>query len=603
MLIKATHFIVFAMLFISNSILSQVIMNEGKPFEGGVALIDGLAYRSNSNGQLDVKTKWADSAYFFSALHDAIYLEYSDTIWLSSDNQRIKWFPEFTLDDSLRGSYGEYRSNYDVIHYNLSLHVDVEKSKLIGNNTITLKTTEKLNIFQLDLWHTFQVDSIICAQQKLPFERLENSLFINFTYEIPKGEIIPVTIYYSGFPPTVGRFGGVIFERDSLNRPWVTSSCQSTGGAVWWPLKDQLIDEPDSMDIHLIVQKGLHAISNGRLISIDTLDKNTKWHWKVSYPINSYGVAFNVANYLHYHEYIDSLTLDYYVLDYHEKEAKKQFRQVKPMLECFQNKLGTYPFIRDGYKVVEVNYAGMEHQSAIAYGNGFENGYFGGDWTGVGVSTKFDFILIHESGHEWYGNSIGTRDYADAWIHEGWCTYTEFIYTECLFGKQEMYLYASGIQRHVKNQKPPTGIYSRNHWATEDIYFKGALFLHTLRHIIDNDPKWWQMIHDYTNHFTLRQIYNTDIINYFNDFFGTDLTTIFQHYLYQKDPPTLEFYLSKGQFYYRWKPIIKDFEMPLEGEHNGENIRLQVTTEWRSLEGTFKPATEKFYIKTSEIKP
>lgn len=517
---------------------------------------------------------------------------------------------KFTRADSLRGSWGQWRDNNDLLYYDLNVKVDVEKKFLSGKNTIRftmLKTDDRI---QLDLFENMQIDSILWRSTKLRYSREFNAVFIDFPRKLIAGKTHTVEFYYSGYPQEAGRFGGLAFKEDSLGNPWVITACQGIGASLWWPNKDQKPDEVDSMKISIAVPSDLMDVSNGRFLGkTDLGDGYTRYDWKVHYPINNYSVSMNIGKYTHFAETHGNLTLDYYVLPFHLEAAKKQFSQVKPMMACFEKFFGPYPFPRDGYKLVEVPYAGMEHQSAVAYGNRYQNGYLGVDWTGVDINTKFDFIIVHESGHEWYGNSVTANDVSDAWIQEGWTTYAEGVYVECLFGYEDAIKYLNGYQKKVGNREPIIGPIGVNHWPTQDQYFKGALFLNTLRHVVDNDDQWWALIKAYTAHFKYKNIWTKDVINYFNDYLKRDLRPLFEQYLYWADMPVLQYEFTTDSVRYRWRANVDDFAMPIKVRIDGKLQSIQPTTQWQAqaisgaTDENWQPATEYFYMKTEKIQP
>ncbi|MEL6824361.1 MAG: M1 family metallopeptidase, partial [Calditrichota bacterium] len=350
--------------------------------------------------------------------------EQDDAILLTFDSTLVNPIEarmQFTKADTLRGSYGIYRANNDIKHYDLKMRLDIEEKYLSGSNGITFTMLKPDDQIQIDLFYNMNVDSILFEGNPLEYKRKFNAVFIDFPRMLSAGETYKIAFHYSGYPKETGRFGGLAYKADSLGNPWIYTACQGTGASLWWPNKDQAPDEPDSMRMRIIVPSELVDASNGRLQKVTDLgDGTSEYDWKIHYPINNYCVSLNIGNYTHYSDTLGDLSIDYYVQPYHLQQAKRQFAQTKPMLECFEEKFGPYPFPKDGFKVIEVPYSGMEHQSAVTYGNLFKNGYLGRDWTGVGVSMKFDFILVHETGHEWFGNSVTANDVSDAWIQEGW---------------------------------------------------------------------------------------------------------------------------------------------------------------------------------------
>ncbi len=513
----------------------------------------------------------------------------------------------FTKKDSLRGSYGPYRENNDLLTYALSVRLDIEQKHLIGSNTITFRMLEDGDRIQLDLFDNMNVDRIDFGGEELSYDREFNAVFVDFPRTLTKGSIYSIDFHYSGHPMETGRFGGLSFKEDSLGNPWVFTANQGIGASLWWPNKDQQRDEVDSMTIRVEVPSDLIDVSNGRFLGSEDLgDGYTAYDWKVHYPINNYSVSLNIATYTHFADSLGELSMDFYVLPYHLEQARRQFAQAKPMLECFESRFGDYPFPKDGYKLVEVPYSGMEHQSAVTYGNLFKNGYLGRDWTGVDVSTRFDFIIVHESAHEWFGNSVTARDVSDAWIHEAWGTYAEAVYVECMFGYEDAMKYVNGYQAKVGNREPiigPTGV---NHWPTGDQYFKGALFLNTLRHVVDDDEMWWSLVGDYTEYFKHREIWTTDVLDYFNDYLDINLRSVFLQYLYHPSLPVLEYKFVGDDVYYRWSADIEEFDMPVKVRTGGEMYFIYPSAGWKSEPHSggadnWEVATDLFYVGTQEV--
>jgi aminopeptidase N len=378
---------------------------------------------------------------------------------------------------------------------------------------------------------------------------------------------------------------------------------------VWWPSKDQWRDEPDGMDIRVAVPTGLMEVSNGRFLgSTDLGDGYTRWDWRVHYPINSYNVSLNIGHYVRFSEQHGELTLDYFVLPENLEKARAQFAQVRPMIEAFERYVGPYPFPRDGYKLIEVPYSGMEHQSAVTYGNRFANGYLERDWTGVGVSLKFDFIIIHESAHEWFGNAVSATDVSDMWIHEGWTTYLEGVYVEALFGYEDALKYVNGYKSKVGNREPIVTQRGIHRPPNQDMYFKGALFLHTLRSIVDDDERWWALLRAVYAEFRYRNILTEDLVAFINARLGQDLTPIFDQYLRRAALPVLELTFDEvaGTVAYRWRADERRFAMPVRvGTPGGWQV-IRPTTEWQVMPhagspAAFRVATDRYYIEVATL--
>jgi aminopeptidase N len=507
-------------------------------------------------------------------------------------------------DDIARGEYGRYRANNDVVSYHLDVRVDPEARTIAGHNRIEFRMLRADTRIQLDLHPRLRVDGITLRGAPLTWTRVDNSVFVDFPAPLVQGRTYTIDFAYSGSPLEQGRFGGMAFRKDPAGRPWITTAAEDEGPSVWWPNKDQWRDEVERMDISVAVPNGLMDVSNGTLTGTTDLgDGYTRWDWRVQYPINAYGVALNIGAYAHLRDRHGSLPLDYYVLPENADRARQQFAQVKPMLDTFETFIGPYPFPKDGYKLVEVPYAGMEHQSAVAYGNGFTNGYLGRDFTGVGISTRFDFIIIHESAHEWFGNAITAADPGDMWIHEAWATYLETLYVEHEFGRAAALRYVNGYKPKVANATPILAQRGINRMPSQDQYFKGALFLNTLRSVIDDDERWWAGLRAYYQRFKYQTILTEDVVQFFNVQFARNLTPIFDQYLRRAALPTLEvaFDDQNQTLAYRWTAEERDFAMPVQAGAPGRMELLHPTTAWQVMAATvsreeFTVATDRYYV-------
>ena len=504
----------------------------------------------------------------------------------------------------LRGAYGPYRANNDLLSYHLDIRVDPQQQRISGKNTIRFRMLHDDNRIQLDLNDALKIDKILLGATELKYQRDSGAVFIDFPETLKNGQEYSIDFYYSGHPLTTGRFGGFTFDKDLDGKPWIFTSCEDDGASIWWPNKDQWRDEVEEMEISVAVPNNLVDVSNGRFMGkTDLGDGYTRWDWMVHYPINNYDVALNIGNYQHFSEKLGALTLDYYALPDDLDKAKQQFSQVKEMLEAYDHYFGPYPFPKDGYKLIEVPYAGMEHQSAVAYGNRFKNGYLERDWAGVGISTRFDFIIIHESGHEWFGNSITAADRSDMWIHEGWTTYLEGLYVEYRWGHDDAIKYLNGLKPKIKNQRPIVTERGINGDPPEDQYFKGALMLNTLRSAIDDDNRWWPLLYNFYQQFKYRNIMTEDVVTYFNRETGQDLTPIFHQYLRHADIPTLEllFDPTQGTVSYKWRADEAGFSMPVLVGEKDHWQRIEPTLNWQTMktpltQDQFQVATELFYV-------
>jgi aminopeptidase N len=516
----------------------------------------------------------------------------------------------FTRKDSLQGGLRAERTSFDVQKYHLDITVDPEKRYISGSNTIFFKTTQNTSRIQIDLFANMQVDSILHDKKQLKYTRDNNAVFIDFPKEIKKNKKCEIQFYYSGNPIVAKNApwdGGFVFKKDASGKPWVGVAVQGTGASLWYPVKDSQSDEPDNgAKISVAVPNGLMNVSNGKLLgSTDLKNGFTRWDWEVKNPINTYDITVNIADYVHFSENLKDLSIDYYVLKENEEKARKQFQQTIPMLECFQTKFGKYPFTEDGFKLVETPFLGMEHQSAVAYGNGYENGYLGDDLSGTGVGLLFDYILIHESGHEWFGNSITAKDIADMWIHEAFTMYSEVVYIECQFGSEKAETYINGLQKAVANDRPIIGQYGVNNEGSSDMYYKGALLLNTLKNILNDDNRWWEILLKYSETYRHKIIDTETVIAFFNAEFKMDLTSIFNQYLRYKNIPELVLQKSGDSFEYFWNTNEPNFKMPVDVRIGKEIIRLNATNEIQKADIAIKKLNEvvvqrkKFFIKVS----
>jgi len=521
--------------------------------------------------------------------------------------------PAPTRADILRGAYGPYRANNDLLSYHLDIRVDPAKKFISGKNIIRFKMLEDGNRIQLDLHPALNIDKILLdsgahASDELKYEREAGAVFVDFPETLRAGSIYTIDFYYSGNPVTTGRFGGITFSKDPSGYPWINTSCEDVGASVWWPNKDQWRDEVENMEISVAVPNDLVDVSNGKFVAkTDLGDGYTRWDWLVHYPINNYDVSLNIGNYRHFSDHLGDLPLDFYALPEDLDKAKKQFSQAKGMLQAYQHYFGEYPFKKDGYKLIEVPYSGMEHQSAVTYGNHFENGYLGRDWTGVGISPRFDFIIIHESGHEWFGNAVTAADRSDMWIHEGWTTYLESLYVEYTYGHDDALKYLNAYKSNVKNLRPIIPERGVNSTPPEDQYFKGALFINTLRSIVNDDRRWWTLLHDFYQHFKYQNIMTEDVVRYFNEQTGMNLTPVFDQYLRYTAIPVLElkFDEAEGTVSYRWKADEPGFAMPVRVGLKTQWQTIQPTTDWQTMKtplkkGDFEVATDLYYINVSK---
>ena len=535
--------------------------------------------------------------------HAAVFVMFLLACGVTSTAQTSTQRPP-TRAEILRGEYGRYRANNDLLHYALDVRVDPERKFLSGNNRIRFRMLKDDTRVQIDLYANLNIDRILLDDTPLKYARELNAVLIDFPEMLRAGREYTIDFHYSGTPLETGRFGGIAFRKDPHGNPWINTACEGEGSSIWWPSKDQWRDEPEGMDLRVAIPNDLVDVSNGRLIGkTDLGDGYTRWDWRIHYPINSYNVSLNIGKYVHFAEAMGDLTLDYYVLPENLENAKRQFAQAKPMIEVYEKVFGEYPFGKDGFKLIEVPYSGMEHQSAVTYGNRWANGYLERDWTGVGVSLKFDFIIVHESAHEWFGNAVSAADVSDMWIQEGWATYLEAIYVEHLFGQEDALKYINGYRAKVRNAEPiitQRGLHRTPH---QDQYFKGALFLHTLRSVVNDDQKWWAVIRDVYQKFKYQNILTEEIVQFMNARLGMRLTPMFDQYLRRAALPVLElaFNDTENTVAYRWRADEHDFAMPVRVGVRGKWQIVQPSRDWQVMRNDipkeqFEVATELYYV-------
>ncbi|MCS6934897.1 MAG: M1 family metallopeptidase [Chitinophagales bacterium] len=528
----------------------------------------------------------------------------------------------YTRADTLRGTLLPERACYDVTYYELDITLDTAGRSLSGSVKFYFNVLRDFKTLQFDLFENMQISAVEHNGKSLPYRREYNAVFVDMPMVFEEGTTGEFTVRYYGKPTIAKRppwDGGFVWTYDRNGKLWVAVACEGIGASLWWPNKDYLGDEPDSMRIRCNVPNGLRCIANGTDEgSVELPNGTTTYRWKVSYPINNYNVTLNIGDYVQIHDiYVstdgDTLDLDYYVLSYNREKALKHFEQVKPMLACYEKYLGKYPFWNDGYALVETPYLGMEHQGAIAYGNRYLTGYAGFDHSRIGLN--FDYIIIHETGHEWWGNSVSCYDIADMWIHESFCTYTEAIYVECLHGYDTALRYINAVKPTVGNQKPIVGVYGVNEEGDGDMYAKGMLFLNTLRHIFNDDEKWWSTIKFMADKaFRLSNIGYDDVVNYFCRAGNANFRPIFEQYLKHPNIPTLEYKLKKNgknnyQITYRWQADVSDFRMPaIISTGKNTTTRLEADTQWQSAniplkkESELRIRTDLTYIHVKKIK-
>jgi aminopeptidase N len=506
---------------------------------------------------------------------------------------RRGYVPKSSRADSLRGSFtSPGRRWWDVTFYDLNLRINPRDSSIAGYNAITYRVLEPAREMQIDLMEPLQVDSIVDDGRAVRFRREGAAFFVTLGSSPRVDERRTITVYYHGRPQIARNppwEGGFTWTTDSLGRPWIVTTDQGMGASVWWPNKDTQADEPDSQRVALRVPDPLINVSNGRLRNTTKhSDGTTTYEWFVRNPINNYAIAVATGSYAHWTEVYrgldGTLSLDFWPLDYNLAVARKQWVQVRPMLQCFEHWFGPYPWYEDGFKLIEVPNPGMEHQSAISYGNWFENGYRRRESSGTGLGYHFDFIIVHESAHEWWGNNITTKDLADMWVHESFANYAEGIYTECLLGKEAGARYIIGNRRGIRNDRPIIPAYGVNDQGSGDMYPKGGEMLHTIRQIVGDDEKWRDILIGLNRTFWHQTVMGKQVEEYISSRAGRDLTKVFDQYLRTPMIPTFEYRIANDTLSYRWTTVVPGFDMPVEVALDGVEYTVIYPTEaWQRI--------------------
>lgn len=517
----------------------------------------------------------------------------------------------YSRQDSLRGSITKERAWWDLLHYDLEVNVDFESRTINGKNTITYRVLENQSTLQIDLQYPMKIEKAIQKGAELEVVREGNAHFVKLREIQVMGSENELEVLFSGKPRKAIRApwdGGFSWKEDENGLPFVATSNQGLGASVWWPCKDHPYDEPDQgQRLSITVPKNLTAVGNGRLIKTKKSKDKKTYVWEVVNPINNYGVNINVGNYINisstYEGLKGALDVDFWVLKQNKEKAEKQFQDAFRTLEALEHWFGPYPFYEDSYKLVEVPYLGMEHQSSVTYGNGFQNGYRGTDLSDTGWGLKWDFIIIHESGHEWFANNITYTDAADMWIHEGFTSYSESLFTEYFYGKDAGAEYSRGLRKRIQNQAPVIGDYDVNNEGSGDMYYKGHNMLHTIRQIIADDQKWREILVGLNKDFYHQTVSSRQVEEYISAKAEVDLARVFDQYLRDIRVPVLEYFIKENQLHYRWTNVVQDFEMPLDVWLDGEKNRLHPTTNWKQeqTKGTELTADDNYYIYTKEM--
>lgn len=516
----------------------------------------------------------------------------------------------FTRQDTLRGSITPERAWWDLTYYHLDVKVDPDKKFISGKNTVQYKVLESESVMQIDLQPPMVITKIIQNGKELQVKDDGNAHFITLNDKQNIGEINSLDVYFEGHPKEAVNApwdGGFSWKRDDNGNHFIATSNQGLGASVWWPNKDHMYDEVDSMLISVNVPKDLINVSNGRLRSIEQFGDTKTYHWVVKSPINNYGVNINIGDYVNFSETYDGengwLDMNYYVLRYNLEKAKQHFKDAPKMMKAFEHWFGPFPFYKDSFKLVEVPYLGMEHQSSVTYGNKYLKGYLGRDRSNTGWGLMFDYIIIHEAGHEWFANNITVKDVADLWVQEAFTCYSESLFLDYYHGKKAASEYVIGLRRGIRNDEPLIGTYNVNKEGSSDMYDKGANILHTLRQLIEDDEKWRQILRGLNKTFYHQTVTSEQIETYISEQSGIDLTAFFNQYLRTTLMPTLEYKIENKALTYRWTNIVDHFDMPIVIKFGDKIQWIFPNSEWKTinLEGSYFEVDPNFYILTKKL--
>jgi aminopeptidase N len=498
---------------------------------------------------------------------------------------------KYTRADTLRGSITPERAWWDLKHYDLSIEIFPETKSIKGANKVRYQVKEANQTLQIDLQEPLKIVGVTQDGQNLEVRKEGAAHFVSLEKKQVPGKTEEIIVQYEGKPLVAIRppwDGGITWTKDSNGKDYIASSNQGIGSSIWWPTKDHPADEVDSLTIRVTVPNGLMDVSNGRLIKTEKGDNTTTYHWAVKNPINDYGVNINIGDYVHFSEKYPGekgdLDMNFYVLKENLEKAKEHFKDATRMMKAFEHWFGPYPFYEDGYKLVDAPYLGMEHQSSVTYGNGYQNGYRGRDLSGTGWGLKFDFIIVHESGHEWFANNITYKDVADMWIHESFTNYSESLFVEYYYGKEAGQEYVRGTRSAIANDIPIIGKYGVNQRGSGDMYYKGGNMLNTIREIVQDDDKWRQMLRGLNEKFYHQTVTTQQVEDYMSVFLGIELKPVFDQYLRDVRIPILEYYFSDDQtLNFRWINCVASFDMPVDLILGEKSVRVKPTTRWNKL--------------------
>ena len=499
--------------------------------------------------------------------------------------EKAEPYPDPTPRAKLLGELTAPRTCYDVTFYELNIDIDLDDRMIAGYVDFYAWAVNEFTELQFDLAKNMVLDEVNYKGRSLTYTREEDAVFVTFP-AVQAGTQFQFRVTYHGKPAEAKKppwDGGFVWEKDKAGRDFVGVACEGDGASLWWPCKDHPTEEPDSMAINITVPSNIMCVANGRLREKVETDVKTSYKWFVTKPINNYNVSVNIANYAVIADTIHSVTgiqpVTYYVLDYNETVAREHFKEARAMMRSLEKFFGPFPWWEDGYKLVETPYLGMEHQTAVAYGNDFKT-YERGIRTIYGY---MDYIILHETAHEWWGNNITACDGADVWLHEGFAMYSEVLYVEDQLGYPMSIHYLLELRRGIQNRRAIVGPRGEYYWGFEDAYNKGAWILHTLRSVLDDDAMFFGILKGFQQEFAAQIVCTEDLVEYINNATVKDFTPFFDQYIFDRRPPTLEYSLTKDKLLYRYTGILPEFSMPVNVLVNKDEVRLQPSMATQTL--------------------
>ena len=505
-------------------------------------------------------------------------------------------YPRFTSKDSPIGQPDSDRAGYDIFFYDLDLNLDPDRKRIDGTVDIHFRTVDSLTGLQLDLYENLAVTGMKLSGDDVSWSRKERAVNVSLLHALIPGHDYVLRVEYGGKPTESKKpplSDGVVWGKDNDGKPWAGVACETGGGSLWFPCKDHLSDEPDSVRLSLTVPAGLTVVSNGIMKSHTSGQEKERYTWQTGYPVNTCSITFYAGKYEHLRDTMLTsegvLDLDYYVLPGNLERAKNHFLQVKDIISLYDRSYGPYPWMSEGFRLVESPFEGMGYQTAIAYGSGYsDRAWLGGD-----------YVIVHEAAHEWWGNAVSVSDYSDIWLQDGFATYSEILFAESKLGYENSLLYARyNIAALIKNRFPvagPAGVSYRN-TGDKDSHNKGAMILHTIRNIVNDSTLFFHILQTfYSEHAGSSHVTSDDFIRVLEGKTGNAWQKFFGVYLYRREVPVLHWYYSPAGIESvsgtpfgsggpviaaKWTGVPEGFSMPVDFfcKDTGVTVRIEVTT-------------------------